>query len=181
MKKLLALTLVFVFAASASFAQKFGYVDTEYIMEKIPEYKAAQDEIERVSDKWQKELEGKYQEIERLYSDYQAQEVLLPEDVKREKQDEIFEAEREAKEYREKKFGYNGELFALQESKVKPIQDKVFRGVETVAKRKRIDMVYDKAGEVTWLYTNATYDLSDEVLKELGYEQEDPNGTGGRN
>ncbi|MCB0846001.1 MAG: OmpH family outer membrane protein [Bacteroidetes bacterium] len=180
MKKLVALLWIFSLALSVSFAQKLGYVDTEMIMGKIPEYKAAQDEIERVSEKWQKELEGKYQEIERLYADYQAQEVLLPEDVKQEKQDEIFNAEREAKEYREKKFGYNGELFALQDSKVKPIQDKVFRAVETVAQRKRIDMVYDKAGEVTWLYTNAIYDLSNEVLKELGYDQEE-NSAGNRN
>lgn len=171
MKKVLSLVLILIAATSMSLAQKVAYVDSEFIMSKIPEYKSAQDEIERVSQKWQQELETKYQEIERMYADYQAQEVLLPEDVKQEKQDEIFQAEREAKEYREKKFGYSGELFTLQESKVKPIQDKVFRAVENIAKQKRFDLVFDKAGEVTWLYTNSTYDLSNDVLAELGFVQ----------
>ena len=171
MKKLFSFLWIFALAGSFTFAQKVAYVDSDYIMDKIPEYKAAQDEVERISERWQQELEKMYKDIETMYSDYQAQEVLLPEDVKQERQEEIFQAEREAKEYREKKFGYNGELFSLQESRVKPIQDKVFRAVETIAKRRRFDMVYDKAGETTWLYTNASYDLSDEVLEELGYGQ----------
>ena len=171
MKKLFSLIWIFALASTFTFAQKVAYVDSDYIMEKIPEYKAAQDEVERISERWQQELETMYKEIETMYSDYQAQEVLLPEDVKQERQEEIFQSEREAKEYREKKFGYNGELFSLQESRVKPIQDKVFRAVEAIAKRRRFDMVYDKAGETTWLYTNAAYDLSDEVLEELGYGQ----------
>ena len=170
MKKLLAFTLVLLTTLSVSLAQKIAYIDSEYIMDQIPEYKAAQDEIERVSQKWQQELEQKYQAIEQMYSDYQAQEVLLPEDVRQQKQEEIFQAEREAKEYREKKFGYNGELFSLQESKVKPIQDKVFRAVEKVSQQRRYDLVFDKAGEVTWVYTNATYDLSPDVLTEMGYK-----------
>lgn len=168
MKKLLALAIVLGTTLSLSFAQRVGYVNTETIMEKIPEYQAAQSEIERVSQKWQKELEEKYSAIEQMYNEYQAQEVLLPEDIKQEKQEEIFQAEREAKEYREGKFGYNGELFSLQESKVKPIQDRVFRAVEAVSKRKKYDFVFDKAGEVTWLYTNAAFDISDGVLEELG-------------
>jgi outer membrane protein len=139
-------------------------------MDQIPEYQAAQDEIERISQKWQQDLEQKYQAIEQMYTDYQAQEVLLPEDVRKQKQEAIFQAEREAKEYREQKFGYSGELFTLQESKVKPIQDKVFRAVEKVSQQRRYDLVFDKAGEVTWVYTNATYDLSADVLSELGYK-----------
>lgn len=172
MKKVFASLVGCCLLLTLGFAQKVAYVDTEYIMGKIPEYESAQAEIERISQSWQKDLEEKYQDIEQLYKDYQAQEVLLPEDVKQEKQEEIFTLEREAKEYREKKFGYDGELFALQESKMKPIQDKVFRAVETISKRKRFDLVFDKAGEVTWLYTNATYDLSNDVLEELGFNQE---------
>lgn len=170
MKNVFALFIALITVSTLTFAQRTGYVDTEYIMDKIPEYNAAQEEIERVSQKWQEELEAMYQNVEQMYNEYQQGEVLMPEDLRQEKQEDIFSAEREAKEYREKKFGYNGELFALQESKVKPIQEKVFRAVETVAKRKKYDFVYDKAGEVTWLYTNAAYDLSEDVLKELGYE-----------
>ena len=167
MKKMTSLLAVMVFAVAA-FGQKIAYVNSAEIMDLIPEYGQVQDEIERVSEKWQQELEDKYKTIEKMYNDYTAEEVLLPEEIRRERQEEIFEAERQAKEYREQKFGYDGELFTLQESKVKPIQDKVFKAVETVAQRKRFDLVFDKAGEVTWLYTNATYDLTDDVLEELG-------------
>lgn len=168
MKQTFALLIALLVAGSTAVAQKIAYVDTKLIMERIPEYKTAQDEIERISQRWQQELEQKYQAIERMYEEYQAQEVLLPEDVRQQKQDEIFQAEREAKEFREKKFGYNGELFTLQESRVKPIQDRVFRSVEAVAKARRFDFVFDKAGEVTWLYTNALFDLSNDVLTDLG-------------
>lgn len=173
MKRNLIVFATLMCVGTALMAQRVGYVDTNQILEKIPEYAAAQEEVERISQQWQQELEQKYQTIEQMYTDYQAQEVLLPEDVKRAKQEEIFEAEREAKEFREKKFGYEGELFQLQEARVKPIQDKVFKAVEKTAKRKRVDFVFDKAGEVTWLYTNATYDLTDEVLRDLGLSDED--------
>lgn len=173
MKTVFSLISLFALMTASVVAQKMAYVDTQYIMDKIPEYKSAQDEIERVSQQWQQELEQRYQNIEQMYADYQAQEVLLPEDVRQEKQEEIFQSEREAKEFREQKFGFEGELFKLQESKVRPIQDKVFRATETISKRKRFDLVFDKAGEVTWLYTNASYDLSNEVLEELGYPVDD--------
>ncbi|MEL6673776.1 MAG: OmpH family outer membrane protein [Bacteroidota bacterium] len=170
MKKLTSLLGLIVLSATFAMAQRVAYVDTDYIMSKIEAYGAAQQEVENISQQWQKELEAKYQAIEQMYADYQAQEVLLPEDVKRQEQEKIFQAEREAKEYREKKFGYNGELFSLQESRIKPIQEKVFRATETIAKRKKFSLVFDKAGEVTWLYTDATYDLSNDVLEELGVE-----------
>jgi outer membrane protein len=171
MKKLLLFTMLVASSVSFLAAQKIGYVNTESIMAKIPEYKAAQDEVDRVSKKWEKDLEDKYKAIEQMYNDYTAQEVLLPEDVKKTRQNDIFKAEREAKEYRESKFGYSGELFQLQNTKVKPIQDRVFKAVETVAKAKAIDMVYDKAGDVTWLYVNAKFDLTDDVMIELGVKE----------
>ncbi len=168
--KRIALSSLLILFVGFAMAQKLAYVDSNYIMDQMPEYKSAQDEIERVSEKWQSELEKRYQEIEQMYSDYTAEEVILPEEVRQERQEGIFQAEREAKEYREQKFGYDGELFKLQESKVRPVQDRVFKAVETVAVRKRFDMVFDKSGEVTWLYTNATYDLTNDVLTELGIE-----------
>lgn len=173
MKQIFATVALLIAGFGVADAQRFGYVDTDFILNQIPEYKSAQEEVERISQRWQQELENKYEAIERLYADYQAQEVLLPEDVRQRKQEDIFAAEREAKEYREKKFGYNGELFSLQEAKVRPIQDKVFRAVETIAQRKRVDVVFDKAGGLTMLYTNAQYDFSNEVLEELGYGPEE--------
>ncbi|MEO1384432.1 MAG: OmpH family outer membrane protein, partial [Bacteroidota bacterium] len=153
-----------------------AYVNTESILSKIPEYQNAQQEIERISQQWEAELEKKYAAIEKMYTDFVAQEVLLPEDVRQERQEAIFAAEREAKEYREKKFGYEGELFQQQETRMNPIQDKVFKAIEQVAKRKRYDFVFDKAGEVTWLYTNAIYDLTPTVLEELDIEVDGTSG-----
>jgi outer membrane protein len=159
--------------SSSLMAQRFGYINSEEILDKIPEYQEAQQEIDEISAQWQEELEEKYQKIEQMYSEYQAQEVLLPEDVKKERQEAIFQAEREAKEYREKKFGYEGELFSLQDAKIQPIQDRLFKAVEATAKRKKINFIFDKAGEVTWLYTDASYDLKLDVFEELGIEEED--------
>ncbi|MEO0896141.1 MAG: OmpH family outer membrane protein [Bacteroidota bacterium] len=177
MKKSIALSIALLFGLGGLFAQaqKIGYVDTNLILEKIDEYSRAQQEIDRISKQWQDELEKKYSAIEDLYANYQAQEVLLSEDVKRQRQEEIFQTEREAKEFREKKFGYEGELFQLQEARVKPIQDKVFKAVEKIADRKRYAFVFDKSGEVTWLFTNAQYDLTDEVLEEMGVKKEGNN------
>lgn len=173
MKRLILTLSLAALAVSAVHAQRFAYVNTEVVLGKVPEYQEAQGEIDEISQQWQADLEEKYQTIEQMYEDYQRQEVLLPEDVRKERQEAIFAAEREAKEFREKKFGYDGELFSLQEAKLQPIQERVFKAVETVAKRKKYNFIFDKAGETTWLYTDATYDMTEEVLVELGVEEDD--------
>jgi len=173
MKKVFSLIIVLVATISFASAQRFGYIDTEYVLSQIPDYQAAQDEIEDASEKWQEELEKMYQNIERLYSEYQAGEVLMTEETRKARQEEIFQAERLAKEFREEKFGQEGEIFQLQEEKIRPIQEQIFESVEKIAKTKRIDFVFDKAGDVIWLYTNAAFDLSNEVLAELGFKVEE--------
>ena len=175
MKKISLIFTALLFMCAGAFAQKVGYVNTESILNIIPEYQNAQQEVERISQQWQTELEKKYADIEKMYSDFVEQEVLLPEDVRQERQEAIFAAEREAKEYREKKFGYEGELFQQQETRMKPIQEKVFKAIERVSKRKRYDFVFDKAGEITWLYTNAIYDITNDVMEELDIETEGGN------
>jgi outer membrane protein len=175
MKRTIALGLLIGALLTSVWGQKVGYVNTDLIMNKMKEYKEAQTEIDRFSTEWQSQLEEYYAEVERLYTEYTAIEVLLEEDDKEAKQAGIFAKERQAKEYREEKFGYNGALFRLQEAKVRPIQDKVISAVKVVAKRKKFAMVYDKAGESTWLYTDPAYDLSDEVSEELGLNDEKKN------
>jgi len=174
MKKIVTLIAVLVATYSYVSAQRFGYIDTEYVMSQIPDYQSAQDEIEDASEKWQEELEKMYQNIERLYSEYQAGEVLMTEETRQERQEEIFQAERMAKEFREEKFGQSGEIFELQEEKIRPIQEQIFQIVEQIAKAKRMDFVFDKSGEVTWLYTNAAFDISKDVLAEMGLKVEEP-------
>lgn len=158
-----------LFTLGAASAQKMAYVDTRYILEKLPEYAAAEKEIDLLSQKWQKELDAQYASIEQLYQKYRAEEVLMTDAIRRERQDEILQKEKEAKEYQRKRFGYEGDVFKQREEKVKPIQDRVFAAIEILAKERKLDFVFDKSGAVVLLYTSAAYDLSDEVLSKLGY------------
>lgn len=177
MKRLFVLITVCAAMAASLQAQKMGYINTEDILQKMPEYKEAQAEIDKISNMWQQELEKKYATIEQMYQEYAAQEVLYTEEVKQQKQDAIFQLERAAKEYREEKFGYDGNLFSLQENKIKPLQDKIMKAVKEVISRRKYAMVFDMAGNTTWIYTDPNYDLGPEVLKEMGLDE----GNGDRN
>ncbi|MEJ5302007.1 MAG: OmpH family outer membrane protein [Bacteroidales bacterium] len=169
MKKLIALPLLmlaFVFTAQA---QKFAYVDSEYILQNIPEYNDALAQIDELSVQWQQELEAKFSAIDKMYKDYQSESVLLPEEMKRKREDAIIKAEKDAKELQKKRFGKDGDLFKKRQELVKPIQDKVYSAIEAVAKARNLAMVFDKAGGVTVMWADAKYDISDDVLEEMGY------------
>ncbi len=157
-------------AGSTAWAQKFAYVDTKYILEKIPEYAAADKELEMLSAKWQKELDEMYAGIEKMYEKYRAEEVLLSESIKKQRQDEILAEEKRAKEYQRKRFGYEGDLFKQRSEKVKPLQDRVFAAVEELARERRLNFVFDKSGSLTILYTDTVYDMSDAILLKLGIQ-----------
>jgi outer membrane protein len=152
-------------------AAKFGYVDTEYILSKIPEFKQAQQELDKISVEWQKEIEAKYAEVDKLYKAYQADAVLLTEEMKRKRENEIINKEKEVKELQKKRFGVDGELFKKRQELVKPVQDKVYNAIKAVAEKKGLGFVMDKAGQVTLMYANPKYDISDDVLTQLGYQK----------
>ena len=168
MKRTIGVLLAILFIAQFSFGQKWGFVDTEYILDQLPEYKAAQEEIQQESANWQKELEKDYQEIEEMYAAYRAEEVLLPEDIKVKRQEEIFEAERKAKEYKKSKFGYDGELYKLQDEKIKPIQDDVLLAVDGIAKEKKLDFIFDKAANTGLVFANPKFDRTRDILNKMG-------------
>jgi len=168
MKKLIMALSLLVASAFMTQAQKYAFVDTEYIMENIPEYAAAQDKLNDLSVEWQKEIEEKFAEIDKLYKSYQSESVLLPEDMKRKREEEIIQKEREAKELQKKRFGQEGDLFRKRQELVKPIQDKVYNAIEEIANTKGYAFVFDKAGNMTMLYASPRFDLSDEVLRKIG-------------
>lgn len=169
MKKIAGILLLFVALTSTSLqAQKLGYVDTQYLLDQMEEYQSAQQEIQALSEKWQKELDQMYADVEAMYDKYRAEEPLLPDDVKKTRQEEIFEAERRAKEFKKSKFGYEGELFKMQDEKIRPVQDKVYQAIEEVAKERRLDLIFDKAGNSGILYSNAAFDRTDDVAVKLG-------------
>lgn len=175
MKKnfLLFFLLLFIFGTAS--AQKFGYIDSEYILKKMPEYREAQKELDKLSQGWQKDIEEKKQEVDKLKEDYQAEEVLLTQDMKAERLAVIQEKEKELKDFQKKTFGFEGLIFLKKQELVKPVQDKLYEAVEKVAKAKRLQMLLDKAGDLVMIYTNPIHDYTDYVLEELGLG--DPNDT----
>lgn len=170
MKKI-ALFAAILLLASASFAQRFAYIDSDYIMENIPEYKAAEQELERISVVWQNEIEQSFSEIDRLYREYQAEAPLLPEEMRRQREENIIERERVAKELQMQRFGREGDLFKKRQELIKPIQDKVYEAIEEIATRGNYAVIFDKSGGITMIYSDVRYDLSDDVLQRLGYRR----------
>ena len=169
MKKIL-LIAVFIVAAGAAMAQKYAYVDTEYILSNISDYTAAQDRLDEISSQYQGELEKMHSEIEKMYQDFQSQSTLLSEDLKRKREDVIISREKEYKALQRKYFGPEGDLSQQREALVKPIQDKVFNAIQDLATQGDYAVIFDKAGGATLLYTNPKFDLSDQVLQKLGYK-----------
>ena len=168
--KKLILTLIVLTTTTFAFSQKFAYVDTEYILENIPDYQEAQEELDKLSIEWQKQLERRYSEIDKMYKNYQAEQILLTEEMKTKREDEIIKKEKEAKEYQKTKFGVDGELFQKRKELVKPIQDQVYKAISEIANLKALGVVFDKSSGLTMLYTNPKYNVSGDVLKKLGYK-----------
>lgn len=151
-------------------AQKFAYVDTKYILENIPDYKSSQEQLNKVSVDWQKEIEMKYAEIDKLYKAFQAEQILLTEDMKKKREQEIINKEKEAKDLQKKRFGVEGDLFKKRQELVKPIQDKIYNAVKEVASEGNYAVVFDRNAELTMLFADPKYDKSDDVLNKLGYK-----------
>jgi outer membrane protein len=171
MKKLICVLAIVAFSSFTVEAQKIGYVDTDYILTSIPEYKAAQGEIDKLSVDWQKEIEAKYTEIDKLYKAYQADAILLTDDMKKKRENEIINKEKEVKELQKQRFGVDGELFKKRQELVKPLQDKIYNAVKAVAERGGLAIILDKAGQVSILYANTKYDKSEDVLTYMGYNK----------
>ncbi|MEI6822573.1 MAG: OmpH family outer membrane protein [Bacteroidota bacterium] len=178
MKKIaFALIVIMFLSFGKSFAQKYAYVDTEYILDNIPEYKDAQGELDQLSKQWQKDIEQKFKEIDNLYKSFQAESVLLPEDVKKKREAEIINSEKDAKDLQKKRFGKDGDLFKKRQELVKPIQDKIYNAIEKRAQDKSYIFIFDKAGSLTIIYSDPKYDISDDILDDMGYKLNKTKGT----
>jgi outer membrane protein len=174
MKKQFAILFFLISSFTIAFSQgaaKFGYVDTDYIMSQIPEYKAAQSELDKTSVQWQKEIDAKYAEVDKLYKAYQADAILLTDEMKKKRENEIMNKEKEVKDLQKQRFGVEGELFKKRQELVKPIQDKVYNAIKAVAEKAGMGFILDKSGQVSLLYANTKYDKSDDVLVYLGYKK----------
>lgn len=172
MKKVFLLILFAAWSTSA-FSQKFGYVDTNFILAKMPAYKTAQGEIEKLSLGWQDDINRKYKDIKALYDALQAEEVLLTPEMKQERLAEIKALEVEVTKYQKEVFGFEGMFFLKKKELIKPVQDEVFEAVKKVAENNRLQIVFDKSGDLVMIYTDPIHDYTDLVLEELGLG--DPN------
>lgn len=177
--KKVSLTGLAFILTMVTYAQKYAYVDTQYILENISEYKAAQQQLDQLSINWQKEIEAKYAVIDKLYKDYQAEQILLTEEMKRKREQEITTKEKEVKEFQKQKFGYDGELFKKKQEVVKPIQDKIYNAVKKLATDQSYAVIFDKSSDLIMLYTNPKYDKSDDILLAMGYKAGNKNTGGG--
>ena|SRR6478735_7156054 len=167
--RIIGIIFILVFMNSGiSLAQKFGYIDSRYILSKMPEYKKAQQELDRLTGKWQKEIEQMQVDIDGLEKTYQAEEVLMTEEMQKERLDTIFARKKALREFQKSVFGYEGLYFLKKQELMKPVQDKMFTAVEKVAKQKKLQIVFDKSGDLVMIYTDPIHDYSDYVLEELG-------------
>jgi outer membrane protein len=170
MKKLLLIG-VFCLGALSGWAQRYCVIDSKYILDNIPEYKQAQEKLDSISKVWQQQIDEQNQELDNLYKSYQAEEVMLTEDLKKKRQDEIMQKEKAVKDLQNERFGYEGDLFKLREQLIKPIQDRVYNAVQQLAAERSYDFVLDKAGGISVFYADPKLDKSNDVLSILGIQK----------
>ena len=169
--KIILFSAIMAISAIALKAQKFGYVDTDYILGQLTEYKAAQKQLNEISQKWESDLKILKDEVDKLYKDYKAEEILLSPTQRKEREDAIVAKEEAIKKFEQEKFGVNGELFKKRQELIKPIQDKVFVAIQKVAKNNGLDFIFDKSANMNILFSNPKFDRSDDVLDEMGVTQ----------
>ena len=166
-KKVLTMFMITFFSYNAS-AQKFAYVDTDYILTQIPAYKSAQLQLNELSIEWQTEIDQKFALIDQLRKQYEVEKVLLTKDMQSSREKEILDKSQAAQKLQQDKFGFEGELFTKKTELIRPIQDKLYDAINKVAKNNGLDFIFDKSGDMLMLVSNSKYDRSDEVLEELG-------------
>jgi outer membrane protein len=169
MRKVLFYLMIFL--TFGVFGQKFGYVDMSYILGQMSEYKDAEAEVEKLAKGWEQEIQKMYQEAEAMQAELKAEEVLLTKEMYEERQAQIDEKWKEIKDYQKQIFGFDGLYFLKKKELIKPVQDRVFEAVEIVAKNNRLQIVFDKSGELVMIYTDPIHDYTDYVLEELKLNQ----------
>jgi outer membrane protein len=166
--KNLIISFLFIIGTSFVFGQKYGYIDSDYILESVPEYKEAKDKLNKLADRWTKDIEDRYAVLKMKKDNFAREEVLLPSEEKTKRKEEISKLETEVLELQKMRFGVSGDYFNKRQELVKPIQDKVFDALQKIASKKNYTFVFDKANQSNLVYADSKTDLSNDVLKEMG-------------
>ena len=151
MKKLLIIIFTSLLISNVSYAQKFAYVDTDYILNKIPEFKQAQEKLDFMSQEWQVEIEAKYADVDKMYRSYQKEQLLLTEDMKIKREDAIQKKDTDAKNLQKKYFGTEGSLYLKRQELIKPIQDKIYDAIQQLAADNKYAIVFDSSSDLIML------------------------------
>ena len=167
MKKILLFVCLLGFGV-LGFSQKYAIIDTRFILDKMPEYKTAQSRLDDIAAGWQKEIDSMQSQLDKMYKDYDAEQVMLSDDLKKKREDQLFTKERGLRELQRKRFGFEGDLFKKRQELIKPVQDKVYNAVQRIASQRGYDFILDKSEGITVIFADPKLDKSDDVLRELG-------------
>ena len=168
MKRIVLAACLVAICSMAVQAQRYAIVDTKYILEKIPQYAEAQKSLDEISVQWQKDIDTKQAELDRMYRNYEAEQVMLSDELKKKREDELFMREKELRDNQRQRFGFEGDLFKKRQELVKPIQDKVYTAIQKIAANRQYDFILDKSEGITVIFADPKLDRSEDVLKELG-------------
>ncbi len=170
MRKIIVITVLILLTSVLAFSQKYAFVDSEYIRKNIPAFTKAQEQLDKLSSQWEKEVADGYSVVEQMYKAYQNESVLLSQEMKTKREEAIISKEKEMKELQNKYFGMEGELFKKREELVKPIQDEILKVIKQIAVEGGYAVIFDTASGGNILFANPKFDLSDQVLEKLGYK-----------
>jgi outer membrane protein len=167
MKRILLSAITIFTLAIAVQAQRYAIVDTKYILEKMTEYKQAQQKLDQFSSQWQKEIDEKQGALDKMYKDYESEQVMLSDELKKKREDELFLKEKEVRELQRQRFGFEGDLFKRRQELVKPVQDRVYNAIQKIAVARMYDFILDKSEGITVIFADPKLDKSEDVLREL--------------
>jgi outer membrane protein len=168
MKKILFLAICSLLLATTSQAQRYAVIDSKYILEKLTDYKDAQKKLDQFSEQWQQEIDQKQTLVDKMIKDYDAEQVMLSDELKKKREDELYNKEKELRDLQKKRFGFEGDLFKKRQELIKPVQDKVYNAVQKLAVDRQYDFILDKSEGITVIFADPKLDKSDEVLRNLG-------------
>jgi len=168
MKKIFILATCIALLSTTVSAQRYAVIDSKFILEKMPEYKDAQKKLDQFSEQWQQEIEQKQALVDKMYKDYDAEQVMLSDELKKKREDEIYNKDKELRDLQKKRFGFEGDLFKKRQELIKPIQDRVYNAVQKLAIEKSFDFILDKSEGITVIFADPKLDRSEDVLRNLG-------------
>ena len=167
LKKIISVAILLAFVLAGQ-AQRIIVVDTKYILDKMPEYKDAQKKLDLISMQWQKEIDEKQSALDKMYKDYESEQVMLSDTLKKKREDQLFNREKEVRDLQRRRFGYEGDLFKMRQELVKPIQDKVYNAIQQIAVNRMYDLILDKSEGITVIFADPKLDKSEDIIRALG-------------